>query len=152
MFARIAIVIALTVATLGGGGVQAAEPTCAPNAPQLGTICPPVYVSGPGGQFATFHPPVALAQVGGPLTYVNMDLAQHDVISKATRDDQPEWCELINVDQSGKCPLFGSLLIGIAKSSPVYGLDGVQPATPYEFRCSIHPNMSGYLIAGPKAP
>jgi plastocyanin len=71
-------------------------------------------------------------QVGGPLSYVNLDPVQHDVTSDAKGGD-------------GR-PLFFSKLSGLGEVSPVQGLDKVQSGQSYGFYCSIHPGMRGTLV------
>jgi plastocyanin len=71
-------------------------------------------------------------KAGGPLSYVNLDVVQHDVVAA---DKGPD----------GN-PLFRSKLIGLGESAPVEGLDKVKAGQSYAFFCSVHPGMRGTLI------
>ena len=73
-----------------------------------------------------------VTQVGGPLSFVNLDVAQHDV----TADEE---------GPDGK-PLFQSRLVGLGETAPIEGLDRLQAGKTYGFYCSIHPGMQGNLI------
>jgi plastocyanin len=73
-----------------------------------------------------------LTQVGGPLSFVNLDPVQHDVVSDEKGTD-------------GK-PLFASPLVGLGSAVPVDGLDKVQSGRSYMFHCSVHPGMRGTLV------
>ncbi len=88
-------------------------------------------VAGPGAASTTYATPVMVTEVGGPLTFVNLDIAQHDVVSRA---------------QGPGGPLFRSKLIGLAQTAPVEGLDRVEAGKTYGFYCTIHPGMQGTLI------
>ena len=92
----------------------------------------PSVVAGPGAASTGYVTPVMTAQKGGPLSFVNLDVVQHDVVAK---DNGPD----------GK-PLFRSKLIGLGESAPVEGLDKVQSGQSYEYYCSVHPGMRGTLI------
>ena len=89
-------------------------------------------VAGPGATNTTYATPVMVTQVGGPLSFMNLDLQQHDV----TADD---------VGPDGK-PLFASRLGGLGETVPIEGLDRVESGRQYGFFCSIHPGMRGTLI------
>jgi outer membrane protein assembly factor BamB/plastocyanin len=108
--------------TLGGGGGGGGG-----NVP-LGSA----IVTTPGATSTGYATPVMATQVGGPLSYVNLDAVQHDVTS----------------DQKGLDgrPLFFSKLSGLGEVSPVQGLDKVQSGQSYGFYCSIHPGMRGTLV------
>jgi plastocyanin len=73
-----------------------------------------------------------VTQVGGPLSYTNGDIVQHDVVA---RDRGPD---------GG--PLFHSRLAGLGEPVPVEGLDRVESGKSYGFYCSLHPGMQGTLI------
>jgi plastocyanin len=107
----------------GPGG----PPPAAPSVP-AGTA----IVAGPGAQYSTYATPVMVTRVGGPLSFVNNDLPQHDVTAA---DRGPD----------GR-PLFQSKLIGIGEVAPVEGLSRLQPGHTYGFYCSIHPGMQGTLV------
>ena len=89
-------------------------------------------VAGPGAASTTYATPVMVTQVGGPVSFTNADLPQHDVVSDALAPDGQ--------------PLFRSRLSGIGEVVPVEGLDRVQSGQQYGFFCSIHPGMRGTLF------
>jgi outer membrane protein assembly factor BamB len=89
-------------------------------------------VAGPGAASATYLTPVAIVQGDAPsLSFLNLDLAQHDV------DHRPA---------PGQPKMFDSPLIGTGQSTAVIFSGPLTPGQ-YEYYCSIHPNMSGTLIA-----
>ena len=107
-----------------------------------------VVAAGPGGFAAGFATPVAVAPVGGPLTFVNGDIQPHNVI--ATSDFLPkkvakktEWCK--NYGKT-KCPIFWSATVGLGGQAPVLGLENIESGAQYEFFCSVHPGMKGTLV------
>ncbi|MBW3657927.1 MAG: PQQ-binding-like beta-propeller repeat protein [Actinobacteria bacterium] len=116
---------------------------------------PPVPVPGvPAGTVIAAHPSsfasgyttrAAVVPVGGELTFVNGDLAPHDVVAFSAdgSDDQP-WCGPF---KSGDCPLFWSELIGLGESTPVLGTDHLTAGQTYDWYCTIHPSMRGTLVA-----
>ncbi len=89
-------------------------------------------IAGPGATSTTYATPVAITKPGGPVTFRNLDIAQHDVTSVKKR-------------RKGK-PLFHSRLVGLGESAPVMGLSRVKSGQNYQFYCSIHPGMRGTLI------
>jgi plastocyanin len=89
-------------------------------------------VSGPGGSSTGYATPLMTTRVGGPLSFLNLDVVQHDVTSDEKGADGG--------------PLFRSKLIGLGESAPVEGLDKVQSGKQYGFFCSIHPGMRGTLV------
>ena len=120
-------VVAYKVGAGGGGGPGLPE---LPSLPGTGGGVP--VVAGPGAASATYLTPVALVQANKPsLSFLNLDLAQHDV------DHRPA---------PGQPKLFDSPLIGTGQSTQVV-FSGPLAAGQYEYFCSIHPNMSGTLIA-----
>lgn len=92
----------------------------------------PSVVSGPGGSSTGYATPLMTTRVGGPLSFLNLDVVQHDVTSDEKGADGG--------------PLFRSKLIGLGESAPVEGLDKVQSGKQYGFFCSIHPGMRGTLV------
>jgi polyvinyl alcohol dehydrogenase (cytochrome) len=92
----------------------------------------PPIVAAPGAASTSYATPVATTGVGGPLSFVNLDLAKHDVVSEAKGPD-------------GK-PLFSTPLIDLGESAEVEGLDQVKSGQSYGFFCSIHPGMRGTLV------
>jgi polyvinyl alcohol dehydrogenase (cytochrome) len=101
----------------GGGGGAPAGPSVA---------------AGPGASSTGYATPVMFSRVGGPLSFLNLDVVQHDVVSTENGPDGS--------------PLFRSKLIGLGESTPVEGLDKVQSGKQYAFFCSIHPGMRGTLV------
>ncbi|HEX8742336.1 MAG TPA: PQQ-binding-like beta-propeller repeat protein [Thermoleophilaceae bacterium] len=89
-------------------------------------------VAVPGSTYSTYATPVMVTQVGGPLSFMNFDLPQHDVIAD---DKGPD----------GR-PLFQSKLSGLGEVAPIEGLDRVKSGQTYGFFCSLHPGMRGSLI------
>ena len=109
----------------GGGGGGGGQP--GPSLPGG-----PVVVAGPGAQYSTYATPVMVVRKGGPLSFSNADLPQHDVTAV---DKGPDGL-----------PLFHSKLVGIGEVTPVDGLDRVTAGKSYVFYCSIHPGMKGTLV------
>jgi polyvinyl alcohol dehydrogenase (cytochrome) len=89
-------------------------------------------VAVPGSTYSTYATPVMVTSVGGPLSFANFDLPQHDVVSVAKAPD-------------GRA-LFQSRLAGVGEVAPVEGLDRVKSGSTYEFFCSLHPGMRGNLL------
>jgi polyvinyl alcohol dehydrogenase (cytochrome) len=92
----------------------------------------PSIVSGPGAASYGYATPIATATKGGSLSYVNLDVVQHNVVAK---DKGPD----------GQ-PVFRTKLVGFGESAPVQGLDRVQSGKTYEFFCTVHPGMRGQLV------
>lgn len=163
---RTAIAAMVTAAALLAGG------------PARGTG--PIVAAGPGAYLfvGTYTTPVAAAQVGGELTFVNGDIALHDVVARddfapaqcptepgICGEDVPEWCLPPKPDEpwttsllnplpfaAGKCPLFATPLIGTAVTAPVEGLWFLEAGRTYRFYCTLHPWMLGTLVALPAGP
>lgn len=115
-------VVAYKVGGGGGGGGPGL-----PSLPSLGAGT--AVVAGPGSASATYLTPAMIVNAANPkLTFLNLDLAQHDV------------------DHRGDPQLFSSPLIGAGQTTPVTFAGPLEPGT-YQFYCSIHPNMTGQLIA-----
>ena len=74
---------------------------------------------------------MATTSVGGSLTFVNLDLAKHDVRS-------------VELGPGGG-PLFSTPLIDFGETAEVTGLENVTSGKAYEFFCTIHPGMRGNL-------
>ena len=106
----------------GGGDDGGSEPSAAGGA----------IVAVPGSTYTTYATPVMTTRPGGPLSFMNFDLPQHDVIAD---DKGPD----------GK-PLFMSKLSGLGEIAPIEGLDRVKSGQTYGFFCSLHPGMRGSLI------
>jgi plastocyanin len=102
---------------------------------------PSVALAGPGGFAVGFATPVVPMLQGGSVTFVNTDVATHNVRSRAT---------VLKRVRSGKgyktirVPLFTSASIGVGETADVVGVARLKPGT-YAFICSIHPNMAAQL-------
>lgn len=126
-----------------GGGDP--EPPVEPPAdiPAPGTS----VVAQPGSQFSGYTTPAMVVQQGSDLTFVNGDIASHDVV--ALEDYGPDTAPWCGPFKTGKCPLFWSRLIGLGATTDVLGMDQVQPGETYTFYCTLHPNMQGTLVVAP---
>jgi len=135
--ARNTVYAATGITGLANGFVVAFRPgageTTVPPLPPLPGVdgVGPAIVAGPGGFATTYVTPAMVTRVGGPLSFVNNDLPQHDVVAV---DKAPDGS-----------PLFRTPLIGIGEVTQVTGLDRVVPGRTYGFYCSIHPGMKGTL-------
>lgn len=105
----------------------------------------PVIVTGPGSYAAGYTTPV-VAYAGQSITYVNLDIALHNVIAAgATRPTgSASWC---NLYPNSPCPLFWSDLIPVGETTEVLGLEDTVPLRVYDFYCDLHPGMRGKLVA-----
>jgi outer membrane protein assembly factor BamB/plastocyanin len=122
------VVTDATEAGSGGGGGGGGDDGGGGGEPS--TPVGPSIVSGPGAASAGYATPTMIAQQGGSLNYVNLDVVQHDVVAdEAGPDGQP---------------LFRTPLLGFGQTAPV-PLDKVQAGRSYGFFCSLHPNMRGTL-------
>lgn len=93
---------------------------------------PASVVAGPGAYASSYATPVVVTGVGGPVSFVNFDIAQHDVVATDKGSDGQ--------------PLFKSKLINFNETAPVEGLDKVKAGQTYGFFCSLHPGMRGQLV------
>jgi polyvinyl alcohol dehydrogenase (cytochrome) len=89
-------------------------------------------VAGPGAYATSYATPAVTTSPGGPVSFVNFDIAQHDVVAN---DKGPD----------GQ-PLFRSKLASFNETAPVEGLDRVESGRSYGFFCSLHPGMHGQLV------
>lgn len=102
-----------------------------------------VALTQPGSTVSGYTTPVVFHRAGAELTYTNLDIDAHDVVSDDNSlDGAPPHCFQF---PPGGCPLFYSPLIGLGETSPVYGADLVEPGL-YGFYCSVHPWMRGTLV------
>ena len=83
-------------------------------------------VAGPGAVATTYATPVVTIQQGQSLTFTNLDVAQHDVVSTTHG-------------------LFDSPLIGIGRVAPASAASRRSHPGNYGFYCSPPPNMTGTL-------
>lgn len=123
----------------------------------------------------TYGVPGAVAQVGGTLEFVNLDIGRHDVVSvsalapiQCTSHDPeicpngtPEWC--LPPDPTkvwtppnggndlpfspGTCPMIWSRQIGVGSTTSVLGLEFMTSGQTYQYYCQLHPSMRGTLVA-----
>lgn len=112
----------------------------------------PVYVvtSTPGAQFYGYTAPAVVIEKGGQVTYVNLDIVQHDLVQDPEADGvggpkKEPWCKTFR----GKCPVFWTPKIGIGQDTEVLGLENVKPGATYSFLCTLHPGMRGVLVVTP---
>ncbi|MBW3583986.1 MAG: hypothetical protein KY455_12910 [Euryarchaeota archaeon] len=101
-------------------------------------------VAGPGAWLTTYATPAVAVEQGGSLSFTNSDLLHHDVVSREKGVDDAPWCSGY---ATGDCPLFWSPLIGLGETTPVVGLEETTPGTAYTYYCTLHPNMTGTLVA-----
>lgn len=106
-----------------------------------------VYASGPGSQ-AGWTVPAMTMRAGDTITYVNVDLAQHNFIALGAYGSSTRgWCGGF---ATGSCPIFWSKTVGLGGQAQVFGLDQVVPGTVYTFYCTVHGTVqSGKLIVSP---
>ncbi len=114
---------------------------------------PPAYVvtSGPGSQFYGYTAPVIVIEKGGAVTYVNLDIAMHNVVQDPAADgiagsNKQPWCRSY---KKGQCPLFWTKQIAVGQQTEVLGLDKIEPGASYTFFCTLHESMRGTLVVSP---
>ena len=116
-----------------------------------------VVAAVPGSFQATYATPVVVAPTAAPVTFVNGDIQPHDVVAKDNFASQKDakaapWCSNFKTKKGKKtiynCPIFWSEAVGTGQSTPVEGIDGLTSGQQYAFYCSIHPRMTGTLVAG----
>lgn len=109
-------------------------------------------VAGPGAFALTYATPVAVVEPGGSLTFVNLEFEKHDVVQDVYADGvagsaDESWCSRFPV---GGCPLFWSDQIRVfQRTTPVLGIDNLDPGGVYSFYCTVHPFMKGKLAVLP---
>jgi plastocyanin len=87
-------------------------------------------VTAPGAATAGYATAVTAITKGGTLSYLNLDIVTHDVVS-------------VRRSSTG-APIFRSALVGLGKRTPVNGTTKLAKGQ-YDFYCSLHPNMKGKL-------
>lgn len=108
-----------------------------------------IAAAGPGGFAAGFATPLVIAPMATGVTFVNGDIQPHNVIanedflSKKAAKKSP-WCKSY---AKRKCPVFWSETVAVGETTPVLGLENLTSGQQYSFFCSIHPGMTGTLIA-----
>jgi plastocyanin len=110
-----------------------------------------VAAAGPGSFAGSYATPVVFTQSGGPVTFVNGDVAPHTMtaadaylpkkIAKKTRR-----CSGYS---PRSCPLFATKTVDSGESAELGGLKRLKPGGQYAFRCMIHSNMRGTLVVAP---
>jgi plastocyanin len=129
---------------------QTPTPTPVPtpgSTPAPGAATNPAVVAIPGTFLTTYATPVTVIPEGGKLSFINLDVAEHDVIAKenGARTDCPAYLK-----RGSLCPLFWTTLIGLSTTStPVIGVEDAQAGKTYDFYCTKHPGMFGKLIVVP---
>lgn len=108
-----------------------------------------VAAAGPGGFAAGFATPVVIAPAATGVTFVNGDIQPHNVIANEdffTKKDakKVEWCKSY---PKTKCPVFWSDTVAVGEFTSVLGIENLTSGQQYSFFCSIHPGMTGTLIA-----
>ena len=108
-----------------------------------------VAAAGPGASFGGYATRVVVVPRGGPLTFVNGDLADHTLTSEARLPrriaKKTPHCKAYG---ARSCPVFTSPVVPGGESGAVQGLNRVKPGRDYEFMCMIHSGMRGTLIVG----
>ena len=114
--------VAKDVTETGTGGAGGGAPE---------TPAGPSILAGPGAASTGYATPAMATRVGGPLSFMNLDVVQHDVVS-------------VDKGPTG-LPLFSTPLIGLGETAEVQGLENTQSGKSYEFFCTLHPGMRGEL-------
>ncbi|MDQ1438912.1 MAG: Copper binding protein plastocyanin/azurin family [Acidimicrobiaceae bacterium] len=105
------------------------------------------FVTGPGSQITNYTVPALVIHAGDTVTYTNVDVAPHDVVSTRIGPDRP-WCASAGFTP-GTCPLVWTPLQGLAGSSKIYGLESLKPGDQVPFHCTVHPGMQATLVVLP---
>ena len=106
-----------------------------------------VAAAGPGASATGYATPVVVTAKGGPVTFVNGDIADHTLTSADVLPTRiarkTARCKAYGVRS---CPIFWSGTVSSGGSAAVKGLGRVKPGRQYEFKCDIHSSMSGTLV------
>ena len=126
--------------------VVAAPSTAAPTEVPVNVV-----TTAPAAQFHGYTAPVVVTEKSGRLTYVNLDIVQHDVVQDVEADGvkgpkRKPWCKAF---KKRACPVFWSPKIGVGQETEVLGLESVKPGQTYTFYCTLHPGMQGTLVVRP---
>jgi plastocyanin len=97
--------------------------------------------AGPLAASAGYLTPNVSISKGEALTFTNLDVAAHDVISRQTYRPKRKKGK----PRPPARPLFASALIGLGESAEVEGIERVKSGKSYEFYCSLHASMTGTL-------
>jgi plastocyanin len=125
--------------------------TSLPSAAVLRDVPMSVVTTAPAAQFHGYVAPVIVTEKGGEVIYVNLDVAQHDVVQDTKADGiagprKKPWC----VGYGKKsCPVFWTKRIGLGQNTEILGLESVKPGKTYSFFCTLHPGMKGTLVVRP---
>lgn len=108
-----------------------------------------IAAAGPGGFAAGYATPLVIAPAATGVTFINGDIAPHNVIAnedffKKKEAKKVEWCS--NYPKK-KCPVFWSETASVGETAEVLGIENLVSGQQYSFFCSIHPGMKGTLIA-----
>ena len=128
------VLLVLAVAFVGHGA-----------APSSATADLP-YVSGPGSMALGWTQPLLVVPEGTSVTYTNLDVAVHDVVALVNGPDEPYCADRF---PPGECPLVFSAAIGIAESTPVFGMNKLKAGWQVPFRCTLHDLMRGTIVVVP---
>lgn len=129
------LLVALTVLAVGASTATGALPE-------------QFLVAGPGGWVSTYASQAVAVEAGGALTFLNADVMYHNVVSVVPGPDTQPWCTLYLPTRP--CPLLWSVTTGgFGETTPVLGLENLEPGTVYSFYCEPHPGMTGRLVALP---
>jgi len=112
----------------------------------------PAVVAIPGTFLINYATPVAVMPQGGKLNFINLDVAQHDVVAtdNGTRTDCPPGLNRSLVQGEIICPLCWTDLVGLSTTViPVIGVEALEAGKTYDFVCTIHGNMKGQLLVLP---
>lgn len=126
-----------------GGSDEGGEPPEVPEPPAMPEDQEAIVATQPGSVITGYIPPVVPVSVTGTLTYFNADTMMHNVVASEDYgpDDEP-WCGDYPL---GKCPIIWSPLIGQNQTTPVFGVENLEPGREYAFYCTIHPGMRGTI-------
>ena len=163
--ARHTVYVSVGLSELPSGYVVAFRPAGAAPAPPApgatptpvipGATTAPAVIAVPGSFSSTYGTPVVVVTQGSTLSFLNLDLQQHNVYAtKQTfaSPTQTAWCCDTCPYSTDACPLFWSSLADLGGTVPVMGVENLEPGQVYDFGCTIHPGMFGKLVVVPGAP
>ena len=112
-----------------------------------------VAAAGPGASTAGFATRIVVTTVGGSVTFVNGDVADHTLT--ASNKYLPKRVARKTAHCSGypkkACPLFTTGSVSGGDTASVEGLDRVVAGREYPFKCEIHSGMTGTLVVAGSA-
>lgn len=108
-----------------------------------------VAAAGPGASAGGFATRVVVSPVGGSVTFVNGDVADHTLTASEAYLPKKVAKKTAHCKGYSKktCPLFTTGSVGSGNSAEVEGLDRIVAGQQYAFKCEIHSGMTGTLIA-----